>query len=181
GWIKLEHEFNGNVDLRYFGIMGDGTDETSAIQTAFNKGVGGVVFVPNPRTNYLSGQIQIPRDITIQCDSEVRWKAIDTLNENIATFEVLFRHVNSKNVTWMCNNAVFYMNKAAYSSEHNSIFLFDSAINCEINGARIGENGGDGVNVTGFFGTGLVDKGSLTYSENIRLNNCIISGSKRNG
>lgn len=182
GTIKLVHNFNYNVDLRYYGVKGEGTEETIQIQRAFNRATGGNILIHKPKTEFLSGQIRFPISINLKAAPGVKWKAIDTLDQSPDGMQSLFKLIDVLDSFIDFNDADLYMNKSAYSSEHNHIFHLDSCDNVVINNVLARDSGGDGVYITGLAArVTTVERGTRNHSSNITLNRFKARGNRRNG
>ena len=156
-------------------VKGDGTDETTAFQNILNASIGKRLYIPLQQgSNYLTGQLIIPSNIIIEFQPGVLFKATDDLIQTDPGFEALFRLEGSENVTIYANNAVFYMNKSAYSGEHNHIFMINGAKNVSIYDANANDSGGDGFYISGF-------NTSRKHSENVKLIRCKANNNRRQG
>lgn len=163
------------INIKSFGVVGNGLDETVNIQKALNSATGKVLFIPKQQGKYyLSGQLLVPSNIVVVFEKGVIFKALNTLKQDISNFEVLFRFQNSKNVSFFGNNARFFMEKNYYTKEFNHLFMINGATNINLYNIRAESAGGDG------FYIGAV-RTSKTYSENIKVINCISSNNRRQG
>src|SRR5690606_12039191 len=110
------------LSLRDFNVLGNGKDETNAIQKALNQSVGKVLYIPKQNgPYYLTGQLIVPSNISIVCHPDVIFMAKNNLKQDLRDFEVMWRFENSQNVIFDARNARFRMDKAKYSSEFNHI------------------------------------------------------------
>lgn len=163
------------LNLRDFGVMGNGKNETTGFQKALDASAGKILFIPKQQgTYYLTRQLRIPSNSTLVFDSKVIVQATDDLVQNHANFEVLFRIENANNVNIKGNNALFRMNKSAYKSEHNHIFMINGSSNVSINKARANNSGGDGFYIGAY-------KTKKSFCENIEVSNCIADNNRRQG
>jgi hypothetical protein len=66
------------VNVRDYGVVGDGTDESTKFQNAINASVGKILFVPTPATKYVVTGLTIPSDVIIEgegADTIIEMKA----------------------------------------------------------------------------------------------------------
>lgn len=164
-----------SINLRSFGVYGNGKDETKKIQVALNNCVGKTLYIPKQEgVYYLIKQLIIPNNIKIVCESSVVFMGSDDLNQNIENFEVMFRFENSENVIFDGHGALFKMNKLMYKNEHNHIFMINGAQNVNLINLRIEDAGGDGI----YVGAVRCEK---KYSKNISIVNSKVSNCRRQG
>lgn len=163
------------LNLRDFGVLGNGKNETIGFQKAIDASVGKVLFIPKQQgAYYLTRQLLIPSNSKFIFDSRAIIQATDDLKQDHADFEVLFRIEGANDVYFQGNNALFRMNKSAYSGEHNHIFMINGASNVTINGVRANDSGGDGVYIGAY-------KSNRKYCENINIINIIANNNRRQG
>lgn len=163
------------ISLMSFGVYGNGEDETKKIQQALNSSVGKILYIPKQKKSYYKiRQLIIPNNIKIICDPSVIFMGSDDLNQSIESFEVMFRFENSENVTFNGQGALFKMNKMAYYSEHNHIFMINGGQNINLQNLHIKDSGGDAIFV------GAV-RSKYNFSKNISILNCKASNSRRQG
>lgn len=166
---------NDTLNIRSFGVLGNGQDETIKIQNALNKSAGKILYFPAQNGSfYLSGQLIIPSNLQILCNKNVVFKAKDDLKQDMNNFEVLFRFENSENVTFNGNGAKFLMNRKSYNNEFNHLFMLNGATNVTLINISAENSGGDGFYVGAY-------KTKKRYSQNIKLLNCKSKYNRRQG
>ena len=182
-WIRVadsgnESDFTPLNDLDFldYGITGSGlVEDTALVLRVFNKASqhGSTVQVPAPIANYLTGQITPPSNIKVVFSPASKWKAVDTLEQSLPDFEVLFRFTEqAKNVVFECNKSQFYMNQSAYTGEHNHIFCFMGCEDVIIKDPKCLDSGGDGLYFSEYSVT--------TWPKRVRVVRPYIKGSRRN-
>ncbi len=163
------------LNLRDFGVVGNGNNETIGFQKALNASVGKVLFIPKQQGKYyLTRQLRIPSNTKLVFDSNVIVQATDDLKQDHANFEVLFRIENANNINIQANNALFRMNKSAYSGEHNHIFMINGSSKVLINKARANNSGGDGFYIGAY-------KSNKKLCEDITITNSVADNNRRQG
>lgn len=60
--------YSGPISVKWFGARGDGNPDTDAIRAAVAAGTGGTVHFPRTQSHYLTNQINVPANTTIQGD-----------------------------------------------------------------------------------------------------------------
>lgn len=63
GWVR---QYSGPVNVKWFGVVGDGSNESAAFQSALTAAAGGVLFVPTPPSKYVVTGLIVPSDIVIE-------------------------------------------------------------------------------------------------------------------
>ncbi|MCW2262044.1 MULTISPECIES: right-handed parallel beta-helix repeat-containing protein [Sphingobacterium] len=174
-YIGKQKKSIDTIDIRTFGVLGNGGDETKKIQEALNKSVGKTLYIPKQKGSfYLSGQLIVPSNLEIICHKEVVFKAKNNLKQDIENFEVLFRFENSKNVVFNGNGAKFFMERKFYKSEFNHLFMINGASNITLKNILAENSGGDGIYVGAY-------KTRSNYSQNINIINCKSKYNRRQG
>gem|GEM_PF-1481845 len=163
------------LNLRDFGVVGNGKNETISFQEAIDASAGKVLFIPKQQgAYYLTRQLRIPSNSKLIFDSGTIIQATDDLNQSHADFEALIRIEDANNVLIEANNALFRMNKSAYSGEHNHIFMINGASDVTIRKARANNSGGDGFYIGAY-------KSKKTYCENITILSSSANNNRRQG
>lgn len=163
------------LNLRDFGVLGNGKNETIGFQKAIDASVGKVLFIPKQQgAYYLTRQLLIPSNSKFVFDPNVIMQATDDLKQSHADFEALIRIENANNVLIEANNALFRMNKSAYSGEHNHIFMINGSSNITIKKAKANNSGGDGFYIGAY-------KSNKAYCENITILSSSASNNRRQG
>lgn len=172
---KSSKRNSDTLSLRDFGVVGNGKNETIGFQKALNASVGKVLFIPKQQGKYyLTRQLFIPSNSKLVFDSNVIIQATDDLKQSHADFEALIRIENVDNVNIHANKAVFRMNKSAYASEHNHIFMINGASNVTIKNAKANNSGGDGFYIGAY-------KSNKAYCENIKILSSSANNNRRQG
>ena len=163
------------INLRDFGVMGNGRNETAGFQKALDAAVGKVLYIPKQQGSYyLTRQLLVPSNSTLVFDSNVIVQATDDLRQAHANFEALFRIENADNVNIKADNALFRMNKSAYKGEHNHIFMINGSSNVSIHNAKANDSGGDGFYIGAY-------KTAQKFSKDIRIIDCVADNNRRQG
>ncbi|WP_222867730.1 right-handed parallel beta-helix repeat-containing protein [Sphingobacterium phlebotomi] len=163
------------INLRDFGVIGNGKNETVGFQKALNAAVGKVLFIPKQKGSYyLTRQLLIPSNSTLVFESGTIVQATDNLKQSHANFEALFRIQNADNVIIKGNSALLRMNKSAYKGEHNHIFMINGSSNVTINNVKANNSGGDGFYIGAY-------KTKRRFSENIKIRNVSADNNRRQG
>lgn len=168
-------ELENTINLKDYGVYGNGTDETKKIQAALIDAVGKTLYIPKQLGDfYFIRQLIIPSNIKIVCEKGVVFMGSDDLKQTIKDFEVMFRFENSENVIFDGNGATFQMNKSNYSGEHNHIFMINGGKNISLKNINTENSGGDGFYIGAY-------KTKENYSSNIKIENCKANNSRRQG
>lgn len=173
--VSMIQKQSDTLNLRDFGVVGNGENETTGFQKALNSAVGKVLYIPKQQGRYyLTNQLLVPSNSTLIFDSNVIMQASDDLEQKQPRFEVLFRIQSAQNVVIKGNNALFRMNKQAYTGEHNHIFMINGSTNITLDNVRANDSGGDGVYVGAF-------RTPKKFSENVQIKNVKTYNNRRQG
>lgn len=172
GMTRVKKE---TLNLKDFGVFGNGKDETRLIQKALNAAQGKILFIPKQIGQfYLVRQLVVPSNVEIICDSRVVFYAKNDLQQNFQNFEVMWRFEDAENVIFDGKGALFRMDKSKYKSEFNHIFMVNGGNNVTIKNIRADNSAGDGLYV------GAIRTKS-PYPRDIQILNCISTNSRRQG
>ncbi|WP_158301851.1 right-handed parallel beta-helix repeat-containing protein [Paenibacillus mesophilus] len=162
----------------WFGTKSDGvTADTAALQAALQAAQGKTLYIPKQRgPYYLSGQLFVPGNTTIEFEPGTIVQAVDTLSR-VAPYERLLRLKMVENVHIRGNGATLRMNKAAYTSgEQAHCIDVSGSRNVVIENLNCNDSGGDG------FYVGAYDVVSgFASCKNIVLRNCSADNNRRQG
>lgn len=175
---RFKRHLSDVLSASWFGPKGDGvTEDTAAFQAALNAAAGKTLYIPKQHgPYYLSGQLFVSSNTTIEFESGTIIQAVDTLSR-AQPYERLLRLKMVENVVIHGNGATLRMNKAAYTSgEQAHCVDISGSRNVVIERLNCNDSGGDGFYVGAYDVT--ADFGSC---KDIILRDCVADNNRRQG
>jgi len=175
---RFKRDVSDVIVATWFGTKSDGvTADTVALQAALQAAEGKKLYIPKQSgPYYLSGQLFVSSNTTIEFEPGTIVQAVDTLSR-VAPHERLLRLKVVENVHIQGNGATLRMNKAAYTSgEQAHCIDISGSRNVVIENLNCNDSGGDGF----YVGEYEVFNES-PFCQNIVLRNCAADNNRRQG
>ncbi|GAA3412404.1 right-handed parallel beta-helix repeat-containing protein [Paenibacillus hodogayensis] len=178
GGARFKRHLSDVLSASWFGTKGDGvTVNTAAFQAALDAAAGKTLYIPKQHGPfYLTGQLFVASNTTIELESGTIIQAVDTLSR-IAPYERLLRLKMVQNVVIRGNGATLRMNKTAYtSSEQAHCVDISGSRNVVIENLNCNDSGGDGFYVGAYEVTA-----GYGVCRDIILRDCSADNNRRQG
>ncbi|WP_158606412.1 right-handed parallel beta-helix repeat-containing protein [Paenibacillus ginsengarvi] len=178
GGARFKRHLSDVLSASWFGTKGDGvTVNTAAFQAALDAAAGKTLYIPKQHgPYYLTGQLYVASNTTIELESGAIIQAVDTLSRS-APYERLLRLKMVENVVIRGNGATLRMNKAAYTSgEQAHCVDISGSRNVVIENLNCNDSGGDGF----YVGVYEVTAG-YGACKDIILRDCLADNNRRQG
>ncbi|WP_215233981.1 glycoside hydrolase family protein [Dyadobacter linearis] len=168
---RYERVYEGAVNVRWFGIVADGTnDQSAAIQKMLDNAKYRNVFFPKGTASYRIKTIRIWSNSTLTFEEGTVVEGMGTLS---AAQKMMYMY-DVSNINIKANGVVFKDKKASYTSgQQRHIFSMEGVANVILEGMAANDSGGDGF----YVGSASVRK----ISENIKLINVSANNNRRQG
>ncbi|MCE6990966.1 glycosyl hydrolase family 28-related protein [Dyadobacter sp. CY323] len=168
---RYERVYDGAVNVRWFGIVGDGVnDQSAAIQAMLNNAKYRNVFFPKATASYRVRSIRIPSNSTLTFEEGTVVEGMG----NLGTSEKMMYMYDVENIIIRGYGVTFRDRRENYpSGQWRHIFSLEGVLNAVIEGMAANDSGGDGF----YIGAGSVRK----VSENIKFINVSADNNRRAG
>ncbi|WP_051663875.1 hypothetical protein [Dyadobacter crusticola] len=171
GTRRYERVYEGAVNVRWFGVVADGTnDQSAAIQKMLDNAKYRNVFFPKGSSPYKIKSIRIWSNSTLTFEEGTIVEGMGTL----ATSQKMMFMYDASNITIKAPGVIFRDLKSKYTSgQHRHIFSMEGVADVVLEGMAANDSGGDGF----YVGSGSVRK----ISENIKLVSVSANNNRRQG
>lgn len=171
GGRRYERVYDGAVNVNWFGIVADGTnDQSAAIQVMLNNAKYRNVFFPKGNASYRIRSIRIPSYTTMVFEEGTVVEGMGTLG----TTEKMMYMYDVGNIIIRGHGVTFKDLRQNYTSgQHRHIFSLEGVINVVIEGMAANDSGGDGF----YLGAGSYRK----VSENVKFIDVSANNNRRHG
>lgn len=168
---RYERVYEGAINVRWFGVVGDGVNDQSAvIQAMLNNPKYRNIFFPKSTASYRIRSIRIPSNSTLTFEEGTVVEGMGTLN----TSEKMMYMYDVDNIVIRGYGTLFKDHRENYTSDQwRHIFSLEGVSNAVIEGMAANDSGGDGF----YLGAGSVRK----VSENIKFINVSANNNRRSG
>ncbi|KQS33279.1 hypothetical protein ASG33_04140 [Dyadobacter sp. Leaf189] len=168
---RYERVYEGAVNVRWFGVVADGTnDQSAAIQKMLDNAKYRNVFFPKGAQPYRIKSIRIWSNSNLTFEEGTIVEGMGTLG----TSQKMMYMYDVSNITIKAPGVIFRDLKSQYTSgQHRHIFSLEGVANVSLEGMAANDSGGDGF----YIGSASVRK----ISENVKLTNVSANNNRRQG
>jgi hypothetical protein len=177
GWRRV---FDGRANALWFGVAGDGSNDTAALSAAITAAVGYGLFIPKPSSKYAIDPITVPSnsDILIEPGTIIEGR-IGYVQTPVGSAQRMVTLSGASNVRIEAYGVTFrYAAGYVFTSEFNHVFrIIGAGGNIWIYGAAANSSGGDGF----FIGPSNDADEANTSPDGVYLVDCSADANRRNG